>query len=563
MGGEPRAGRHDLRDGVGGHGDQRGVGDDVHVVQPRGQPGLGGAEHVADTALGEVLLRDAHAVLLLGQDLEPAQRRVPVRQARGQQADRRPGPAAHAAAQLVQGGQAEVVGVEDRHDRRVGHVHAHLHDGGRHEHVRLPAREGLHRRVLLGLVHAPVHGVDPQPRQRRETPQPGCHLLHVGVTRVGVVGVDARAHHERLVAGRHVLGDQLPHAPDHARAVGHPRHVRGDRLSPRGQPLEHRQVQVAEHRHRHGARDGRGGHDEQVRAGVGPPQGLALVHAEAVLLVDDGQGQLGEAHLLGEQGVRPHGDPGLAGGQGQQGLAACGGLERAGDQHDPRGRAVAGPEGAGLRKRAHQAQQGTVVLRGEHLGGRHQGGLAAGVHDLQHRPQGHERLARAHVPLQQPAHRGLPGQLGGQLLPHRHLAGRERERQAGVQGLEQAAGPRRAGHGGHRPLPVPAPGERGLDKQRLTQGQRGPRRAGGGDVVRGVQVPVRLGGARQRRVQVERRGGLRADPLGEQFRDAAQVDGLEHPGDGGADRPRRQLPRGPVERDRSHVHLPRGDVVAQ
>lgn len=102
--------------------DQRGVGDDVHVVQPRGQPGLGGAEHVADTALGEVLLRDAHAVLLLGQDLEPAQRRVPVRQARGQQADRRPGPAAHAAAQLVQGGQAEVVGVEDRSRRRRSRV---------------------------------------------------------------------------------------------------------------------------------------------------------------------------------------------------------------------------------------------------------------------------------------------------------------------------------------------------------------------------------------------------------------------------------------------------------
>ena len=261
--------------------------------------------------------------------------------------------------------------------------------------------------------------------------------------------------------------------------------------------------------------------------------------------------------------MRPHGDPGLAGGQGQQGLAACGGLERAGDQHDPRGRAVAGPEGAGLGEGAHQAQQGTVVLGGEHLGGRHQGGLAAGVHDLQHRPQGHERLARAHVPLQQPAHRGVPGQLGGQLLPHRHLAGRQRERQAGVQGLEQAPGPRRAGHGGHRPLPVPAPGERGLDEQRLTQGQRGPRRAGGGDVVRGVQVPVRLGGARQRRVQVERRGGLRADPLGEQLGDPSQVDGLEHPGDGGADRPRRQLPRGPVERDRSHVHLPRGDVVVQ
>src|SRR3712207_6922213 len=54
-------------------------------------------------------------------------------------------------------------------------------------------------------------------------------------------------------------------------------------------------------------------------------------------------------------------------------------------------------------------------------------------------------LARSDLPLQQPVHGLLAGQLGGQLLPHLPLALGEREGQRGVDGGQQAAGPPGAG----------------------------------------------------------------------------------------------------------------------
>ena len=43
--------------------------------------------------------------------------------------------------------------------------------------------------------------------------------------------------------------------------------------------------------------------------------------------------------------------------------------------------------------------------------------LTAGVDDREHGPQGHQGLARADLALQQPLHRGRPGQLAEQQLP--------------------------------------------------------------------------------------------------------------------------------------------------
>ena len=78
------------------------------------------------------------------------------------------------------------------------------------------------------------------------------------------------------------------------------------------------------------------------------------------------------------------------------------------------------------------------VLGGEHLGGREQRGLAAGVDDLGHGPQRDDGLARADLALQQPVHRLVAVELGGELLPHlalalgeRRRAGRRRRRRAG------------------------------------------------------------------------------------------------------------------------------------
>ena len=76
---------------------------------------------------------------------------------------------------------------------------------------------------------------------------------------------------------------------------------------PCGQLGERRDLEVAEDGHRDGARDRRGGHDEHVRAVSSRAlarQRLALLDAEAVLLVDDDEPEVEELHLVLEQRVR-------------------------------------------------------------------------------------------------------------------------------------------------------------------------------------------------------------------------------------------------------------------
>ncbi len=61
----------------------------------------------------------------------------------------------HAAAQLVQLGQAEAFGVLDHHQRGVRYVHAHFDDGGRHQQVDLPGLERHHRGQLSAAFRRP------------------------------------------------------------------------------------------------------------------------------------------------------------------------------------------------------------------------------------------------------------------------------------------------------------------------------------------------------------------------------------------------------------------------
>ena len=69
--------------------------------------------------------------------------------------------------------------------------------------------------------------------------------------------------------------------------------------------------------------NGRGRHDEQVRGLLAlAAQGVALLDAEAVLLVDDDQAEVVELHLVLDQGVGADDDAGLAGDQVEQRLAA-------------------------------------------------------------------------------------------------------------------------------------------------------------------------------------------------------------------------------------------------
>ena len=123
------------------------------------------------------------------------------------------------------------------------------------------------------------------------------------------------------------------------------------------------------------------------------------------------------------------------------GLAAGRGLQRTGQQGDA-GAVCGAAELAGPTERAEQLPDAAGVLGGEHLGGRQQRGLTAGVDHLGHRPQRDHGLARTDLALQQPVHRVLAAELAGQLLaPTSRCPSVSSNGQGGVEGVQEPAGP--------------------------------------------------------------------------------------------------------------------------
>ena len=228
--------------------------------------------------------------------------------------------------------------------------------------------------------------------------------------------------------------------------VGHP--GRHDRLPGRGRlrDLAHRQIAVDGERER--ARDRRGGHVEDVRrAPLGERR--ALLDAEAVLLVDDRDGEVAELEALLDQRVRADDDVR----QRRVRRLRRAGHERAGD--------------AELRTDPFDREE---VLLGERLRRRHQRALTACLDRAQERVQRDDGLARADVALEQPLHRGRAREIGIELGDRRLLVLRERERKRGAVALDQLARLRQRGRNGLLPLGVLA-GERELEDEQLVEGE--------------------------------------------------------------------------------------------
>ena len=156
-------------------------------------------------------------------------------------------------------------------------------------------------------------------------------------------------------------------------------------------------------------------------------QAHALVHAEAVLLVDDHQRELREAQLVLEQGVRADRDPLVAAGERGLGLA-------------PRlRRQPAGDEARRDAERREPAREILGVLLGEQLGRRHQRRLAACLDDI---GGGHCRddgLARADVALHEAQHRVRQREVAAHFLDHAPLRAGEPEAGAREQAIRQLA----------------------------------------------------------------------------------------------------------------------------
>ena len=104
-------------------------------------------------------------------------------------------------------------------------------------------------------------------------------------------------------------------------------------------------------------------------------------------------------------------------------------------------------------------------------------------------------LPGADLALQQPVHRLVAVELGGELLPHLALALGQLEGQRGVDGVEQAPGAARPGDAGFQGGGAPAGGEGELEDQRLVPLEP----------VRGALDVLDRGGP----VDVEQRGGQR------------------------------------------------------
>ena len=167
---------------------------------------------------------------------------------------------------------------------------------------------------------------------------------------------------------------------------------RHDRLAVgrRRRDLRHLEVAVDGQRQRPG--DRRRGHVEHVRAA---PLGerRALLDPEAVLLVDDGDGEVAKAHVLLDQRVCSDRDLHVARGDQLANVRVLPGADGAREERDPDAELGA------------DALDREEVLLGEDLGRRHEGALPPGLDRPEQRRQRDDGLPGADVALQQPLHR--------------------------------------------------------------------------------------------------------------------------------------------------------------
>ena len=276
-------------------------------------------------------------------------------------------------------GQPQFVGVLHDKGVHIGQVDARLDDGGAHQHVQLPVGHLGHHVVDGLLAHAPVGhangGVLPQ--------------QHLDAGGAAVDGLHPVVEVEHLPAPlqlpAHGVGQEAPVVLQH---------IGLHRLAVGGGLLQGGHVPDAAEGHvqRPGDRGGR--QSEHVHLLEGLLQLLLVLHPEALLLVHHEKPQVLEAHILVEQPVGADEDVHLPVFHLAQGLLHLGGGAEAGHHIDVH------------RVLGEPAQGGEVVLPGQDGSGHQNGGLLVVQHALHHGPEGHLRLAVAHVAAQQPVHGG-------------------------------------------------------------------------------------------------------------------------------------------------------------
>ena len=261
----------------------------------------------------------------------------------------------------------------------VGQVDARLDDGGAHQYVQLPVGHAAHHVVNGLLGHLPVGhthgGLFPQ------------QLLDAG--RGAVDGVHPIVQIIYLAAPLQLPAHGIPQHPPVVL-----QHIGLHRLAVGGGLLQGGHVPDARQGHIQRPGDGGGRQGQHIHLTEVLLQLLLVLHAEALLLVHHQQPQVLELHVLVEQPVGADENVHFPVFHLPQGLLHLGWGAEAGDHVDVHrifGKAAQGVE---------------IVLPGQHGGGHQHRRLLAVQHALHHGPEGHLRLAIAHVAAQQPVHGG-------------------------------------------------------------------------------------------------------------------------------------------------------------
>ena len=335
-----------------------------------GKPGLAGAEHLAFAAQAQILLGDPEAVLGLAHHLEPRLGGRPERALVEEEAGRGARAAADAAAELVELGEAEALGVLDHH---------HGRGRARRRRPRSPwsRRGSWSRRGRSAPWRRPCRArraCRGRGRPRRRRCCFSCVEALLGGREVERLGFARRA-------GRPSRRGRRPRWRGRARRPprrgGRPRSSRGrDRLAAGRLLVEHRDVHVAEIGERQRARDRRRGHHQDVdRLALGAER-QALVDAEAVLLVDDREAEIAEGDALLEQRVGADRDVDRC-----RRRAPPGPPRRSAPRSRPVSSATVEARRRGERRDALE------MLAGEDLGRRHQRRLPPGLDGARHGEQ--------------------------------------------------------------------------------------------------------------------------------------------------------------------------------
>ena len=163
------------------------------------------AQQVALAAHVEVDLGQVEAARVLDQRLQAAGAVLGRLGRLVQEAVRLLRPAPDPAAQLVQLGEPEPVGVLDHHHGGVRHVDADLDHRRRDQHAEVAGREPAHPLGPVGGLHLPVDEVDRDRLQRAGRKTRGLRLGGARLDRDRAL--DERADDVRLPAGLHLLDD--------------------------------------------------------------------------------------------------------------------------------------------------------------------------------------------------------------------------------------------------------------------------------------------------------------------------------------------------------------------